>query len=85
MQIATGQSMAGMKIWSIPEIPASNDCMIKSTIREYFEEPLYVVDVWYAWKDYIPCPMVRGGLSYWKYWIFQEGFGGFESSLISMG
>ena len=32
MQIATGQSMAGMKIRSIPEIPASNDCMIKLNI-----------------------------------------------------
>ena len=31
------------------------DCMIKSTILEYFEEPRYVVVVWYAWKVYISC------------------------------
>jgi hypothetical protein len=33
----------------------------------------------------IACPMLRVGLSYWKYRIFEEGCGKFESSLITMG
>jgi len=35
--------------------------MIKSTILKYFEEPLYVVVVWYAGKVYIPCLNLKFG------------------------
>lgn len=30
------------------DMPSIEDCMIKSKILEYFEEPLYVVVVWLA-------------------------------------
>ena len=33
--------------------------MIKSTILEYFEEPRYVVVVWYELKVYISCPALK--------------------------